>query len=222
MPLLLHRKLPNTGEIGLWRITETEDFFLDRMVLTLPEEKRLAEIKGHRRLEWLSSRWLLHIMSGRSIRSACLHDSFGKPYIANSSFEISISHSKELAAVMAAPRSVGIDIQKLVTKIGRIEYKFMREIESKSLEIESRIPHLHIYWGAKEALYKAYGRKKLDFKAHIHIQPFSFNPYSGRFYGAIHKEDFSAHYSLWYENIEDYILVYAIEEGQSEAPPSNH
>ena len=45
----------------------------------------------------------------------------------------------------------------------------------KSLQPKTRMEHLSVYWGAKEALYKAYGRKKLEFKQHILVEPFKYN-----------------------------------------------
>ena len=87
----------------------------------------------------------------------------------NSLYEISISHSRELTSVMASPRLVGVDIQKLVGKIDRIASKFMTGVEMECLDEKYRLEHLHVFWGAKEALYKAYGRKQLDFRQHIFV-----------------------------------------------------
>ncbi len=210
MPLIFHRYLRPAGEIGLWKIEESEAFFLNKLDLFPEEIALLDSIKGHRKLEWLSSRWLLHLMSGREKRSACLKDEFGKPYLEQSFFEISISHSRELATVMAAPHSVGIDIQRLVGKIDSIAHKFLRPEEEISLSKTNYLEHLHVYWGAKEALYKAYGRKQLDFKQHISIQPFDFNLRNGKCLGSIQKGDYNEQFELRYEQIGDYILVYAI------------
>lgn len=199
------------GEIGLWKIQEEENFFLEKLTL-FPEEVVLLErIKGRRKIEWLASRWLLHLMSGRDIRGACLKDDFGKPYLENSFFEISISHSRELVTVMAAPQAVGIDIQKLVGKIESIAHKFLRPEEMASIGEADNIEHLHVYWGAKEALYKAYGRRQLDFKKHIKIEPFQFNLRNGRCMGTVQKDDFQAAFELRYEQIGNYILVYGIQ-----------
>jgi len=212
MPLHFHRHLNPEGEMGLWHITESAEYFESRLSLLPSEKAQLAELKGHRRLEWLAGRWLLHEMSGREERGACLKDEHGKPYLEGSLYEISISHSREMAAIMAAPRAVGIDIQKLVGKIERIAHKYMREEESASLQASSRLVHLHVYWGAKEALYKAYGRRQLDFKAHIHISPFSFDPKGGSMTGQIIKGDFREKYEIFYEQFDDYILVHAMED----------
>jgi len=212
MPLFLHKSLPKKGELGLWKIVEEEAFFLEQLDLSTEEEAQINTIKGRGRLEWLASRWLLHIMSGRVRRGVCLKDEFGKPYLEGSSFQISISHSWGIAAVMAAPYAIGLDIQKFVPKISRIAHKFMRVEETESLEEATRLEHLHIYWGAKEALYKAYGRKKLDFQGHIHISPFAFDLEKGTCQGLTHKLDYKKKFDIFYEKIGDYYLVYALEE----------
>jgi len=212
MPLFLHKFLPKKGELGLWKIEEEEDFFLNQMNLKEEELDQINQIKGRGRLEWLSSRWLLHTMSGRETRGVCLKDEYGKPYLKDSTFQISISHSWGIAAILAAPYTIGLDIQKYVPKITRIAHKFMREEEEASTEETTRIEHLHIYWGAKEALYKAYGRKKLDFQKHIFIEPFSFDLENGTCKGLIHKDTYQKKFDIFYEKIEDYYLVYGLEE----------
>jgi len=209
--LIFHKNLDSAGEIGLWKIEEDEKFFVEQMDLLPKEEQLLLHIKGHRRLEWLASRWLLHLMSGRQKRGACLKDEFGKPYLENSFYDISISHSREYVTVMAAPHAVGIDIQKMVSKIESIVPKFLSQKEQGTLKEANRLEHLHVYWGAKEALYKAYGRKKLDFKQHILIEPFNFNLRIGHAKGRVHKDEFDAQFEIRYEQIGDYILVYATE-----------
>ena len=138
--------------------------------------------------------------------------------ISKSAFEISISHSRSLATVLAAPVPVGVDIQKIVSKIERIAHKFMNQAESESLQVPSCIPHLHVYWGAKEALYKAYGRRQLDFKKHILIDPFSYDEAGGTITGSIHFNDFHANYQLSYERIDrEFVLVYARESHRQTA-----
>lgn len=212
MPVIYHKKLPKGGELGLWRIEETETYFLERLELFPSEVLQLSKIKGRLRLEWLASRWLLHTMSGRTLRGACLKDEFGKPYLTDTTFNISISHSRNIVAIMAAPYGIGIDIQREVAKIERIEKKFMRPVEKESLQDDTKIPHLHIYWGAKEALYKAYGRKKIGFVRHIHVDPFDYDLTIGQTTAAIHKENYHAYFNLFYEKVAECYLVYVIEK----------
>ncbi len=209
MPLILKKEIANQTHIALWNIVEDEHFFTEKMTLTESETKRLGQIKGGRRLEWLAGRWLIHEMSGATERLVCEADKYGKPHLTNSPLEMSLSHSNEVAAAILAPQSVGIDVQKLVAKIERIAHKYMREPESASLD-KHRIEHLHIYWGAKEALYKAYGRRELDFRKHILIEPFDYQE-NGMTTGRVAKGDFEANYRIYFEKMGEYILVYAVE-----------
>lgn len=210
MPIYLHQKLEPEGELGLWKIEETEEYFLHQLDLTVPERAQLDQINGRRRVEWLAVRQLVHQMSGRKQRAYFTKDAFGKPHLENSHFQISISHSRALAAAIAAPVAVGIDIQVIVSRISRIAHKFMRPQELGSLEEPNKIEHLHVYWGAKEALYKAYGRRKLDFCKNILIEPFAYDASGGTFSGKVKKDDFEEGYTLSYQMVGEFMLVYAL------------
>ncbi|NJL76372.1 MAG: 4'-phosphopantetheinyl transferase superfamily protein [Saprospiraceae bacterium] len=164
MPLLFKKNVVPSGLLGIWAIEESEDYFREQLVWSDQEIEQLQRMPHPtRRIEWLASRYLLHHLSGRTIRGACLKDAYGKPYLENSPFHISISHSNKLAAVMAAPHLVGVDVQLVVPKIERIASKFLGQAEMDSIQSAHKIEHLHVYWGAKEALFKAYGKKELNF-----------------------------------------------------------
>lgn len=212
MPLFLHEHLEPLGELGLWNIEEDEEWFLHKLLLSPIELRQLSKMKGRRRLEWLAVRQLVHEMSGREKRGAFVKDEFGKPHLEHSDYFISISHSETLAAAIAGPVPVGIDIQKIVPKITRIAHKFLREEEREIMLEHNLIKHMHLYWGAKEALYKAYGRRELDFRAHIMIDPFPLTADRGVMKGRVEKEDYSATYDLYFRTIQDFVLVYALEE----------
>jgi len=218
MPLLVQKKLKPQGELGLWQITEPESFFWERLDLEAEEASQLEKFNGRRHMEWLATRYLLHHLSGRKIRAVLRKDECGKPHLENSDWHISISHSHDLAAVLAAPFPVGIDIQIFVEKIDRIAHKYMRAEETGSLEEASRLAHLHVYWGAKEALYKAYGRRRLDFRKHIFVEPFAYDSAKGSCLGKIVKDDFEKKYQLHYEKIGDYFLVYGMETTKTSNP----
>ncbi|MEN0005926.1 MAG: 4'-phosphopantetheinyl transferase superfamily protein [Bacteroidota bacterium] len=211
MPLHFHQHILPVGELGIWKIEENEAYFLEQLLLSPSEQEQLARIKGRRRVEWLASRQLVHYMSGRKERAVFVKDEFGKPHLQGSAFDISISHSHGLAAGIAAPLPVGIDIQAIVTRIERIAHKFVRPEEAAMLRADTRIVHLHAYWGAKEALYKAYGRRQLDFCQHILVEPFEYLPQGGHFQASIRKGHFSASYTLHYQLMDGFMLVYAME-----------
>ncbi|MEM1218983.1 MAG: 4'-phosphopantetheinyl transferase superfamily protein [Bacteroidota bacterium] len=212
MPLIKTERIVPAGEWGIWKIEESEAFFLDALGLRSLEVQQLATMKGRRRVEWLASRYLLHVLSGREDRADCLKDEFGKPYLVGSDYQISLSHSHGLAAVIAAPQAVGIDIQLEVSKIERIAHKYMRPEEMSSLSTTRRITHLHVYWGAKEALFKAYGRKEVDFKQHLHMEPFSLQENGGNFQGKLIKPDTEQSFRLSYRLFDSFVLVWCIEQ----------
>ena len=211
MSLIFHKYIKPEGELGIWKIQEDEAFFYDRLDLTEKEKKHLDSIKGHLKIEWLASRYLLHKMSGRETRGRLVKDEYGKPTLEASEYHISLSHSSQLAAVAAGPAIVGVDIQKIVEKMRRIAPKFMNENEFASLG-EEQLLHMHVYWGAKECLYKSYGKRKLDFKKHILIDAFKMERDYGLISGKVVKEDFYQSYEIVYQKIEDYLLVYSIEK----------
>lgn len=212
MPLKLYNKIAPEGEIGIWTIKESEEFFLSKLDLRKDELDRFSKMKGRRRVEWLGVRYLLHYMSGRKKRGAILKDEFGKPHLEGTKWHISISHTDGKAAAIASPKLVGIDIQKFVSRIDRIAHKFMRPVEFDCLNEEKRLEQLHLFWGAKEALYKAYGRKELDFKDHIFVEPFQYKKDKGQTRGRVVKGEFDETFTIYYDRLENFFLVWVIIE----------
>ena len=82
------------SHLGIWAIEEEESYFDKRLELSEDEIEQLNLLKGHRRLEWLASRWVLHMITGKEQRGPVIKDAFGKPHLGN--FEISISHTRSL------------------------------------------------------------------------------------------------------------------------------
>ena len=218
MPLLFQKQIAAETKLGIWEITETEDFFLSSLNLIASETEQLAILKGRRRLEWLAARYLTHQLMGTANRIPFLKDEFGKPHLSGTNLHISISHSHDLASAIISSKLVGIDIQKIVPKIERIAHKFLTAEEIQNLHVDKRIIHLHIYWCAKEAIYKAYGRKKVDFCNEIKIPSFSPDHDQSQFPGFLLKNSLKTPFQLHYSLLDDFVLVYAIENRLSNTP----
>ncbi len=211
MPIIHRQQLEPAGVIGWWEIEEDEAWFKAQMQLSAVEMQQLDQIKGRRRLEWLAVRQLVHLLSGRSERGALVKDHYGKPHLDASPWHISVSHSWNLAAAVAAPQPVGVDIQRIVRKIDRLQHKFLSETELETVSGPDRLEKLHVYWCAKEALYKAYGRRELDFCKHLHVAPMDLAGSSNHTQGWVAKNGFLQSFDLFYRRIPgDYILVYAM------------
>ena len=212
MPLTSYEINEDDLQLGIWQISEPESYFLEAMGLSIEENLELNRMQGQRRLHWLASRIIFKSFDVGDDRYKIIKDNYGKPYLINTIGHISISHSHDhAAAIFSKSRPVGIDIQKMVDKIERIAPKFMSEHEMNELDSANKLEALHIYWSAKESLYKAYGRKKVDFRNHIRINSFEFVKEGSTISGYLNKPDYAARYNIHYKKYKDYILVHAFE-----------
>ena len=210
MPLLLIRKAAHNSRIAVWRVEESNDYFLKALQLTKLEKKAYRAMKPHRQQEWLSSRFLLHRLSGDKKRHAILKDDYGKPYREDCPQHISLSHSREYVAVILSEKPVGIDIQKQEAKITRIAHKFVNQQEANRIPESLEPEYYHTIWGAKESMYKAYGKKNLDFKTNMHVYPFQILKTGTEFRGHVSKEDIKQDYHLELQKIDGAYLVYCV------------
>ena len=113
--------------------------------------------------------------------------------------------------------AVGIDIQVITPKLEGVARRVLNEDKFKYIEEPYRLEHLHVYWCAKEALYKAYGQKGLNFKENIRVLPFNFGEISEKkpFFtwiteGVVETIDFKKTYDVYFHKIQNCILVYVV------------
>ncbi len=131
-----------------------------------------------------------------------------KPYLKNRTEHISISHShNKLAIVLNTKQNTGVDIELVREKILNIKRKFLNDTESAFAK--DNIETLTFIWAAKETLYKIYGLKGLDFKLHLSIE---INNKTNTFFGTIQQHTFTKRYQLQKEKLQNYCLVYALDE----------
>lgn len=216
MPLILHETIASSasyGELGVWRISETEAELHHQLELHATEYAQLSKIKGEgRRREFLAARKLLHEMSGREERGVLYKDEYGKPFLADTSWQVSISHTTGLSAAVAHPRKCGVDIQIFVPKIARLAKRFMGAAEIAQLTAANQLIFQHLVWSAKEAMYKAYGRKEVDFRQHLFVDLANIPLESGHTMGWLKKQGVDHTYRLDYRILDNnYMLVTGIE-----------
>jgi len=193
------------ARILIWELTEN----MDDLLLQLPELD-VAELQKHssekRKLEFLGVRIALKALLGKEI--IVKYDANGKPFLADNSYHISVSHSVKWIAVMAHPTQlVGIDIEVPTDKIQKIYKRFLSTIEQEELSNGNDISQLHLAWSAKEALYKIIGKEAIDFAKQLRIFPFDVKP-AGEI-SALHIES-ETHYQLHYIQNQSYTLVYCL------------
>ena len=138
------------------------------------------------------------------------YDDKGKPYLAEDSRHISISHSHDkLAIIVNEKESTGIDIELIRDKVLKIKHKFLSATEL--IDANDNIEKLLIYWAAKETLYKIYGLKEVDFIENLFVKPFTKHNL-GTIIGKITLPNVNETFHLNYQLLDDYVLVYALNK----------
>ena len=212
MAILFHDPILVSGEWGIWQITESEAALRERVHLHPREYLQINRIKGEeRRREFLAARLLLHAMSGREVRAELVKDDDGKPHLEDSLFFVSISHTVGYSAAIAHPRPCGIDVQRIVPRIRKLAPRFVGAEEDSRLLDGFRLLQLHLIWAAKEAMYKAYGRRQLDFREQLNVDLSDYTPGSGTARGTIQLPGLRQDFHLEYREYESYVLVAAVE-----------
>lgn len=210
MPLFQTIQHNENTKILVWKITESFEELLEKVVLKEKTEQRLNGMKSqmHQRA-FLSVRMLIQEMG---FTDHNLHyDEFGKPYL-NCHNHISITHSHNFAAIIISEETVGIDMELQREKILRIADKFVdREFDYLNSDLlEEYIKKLTVIWGAKEAIFKIRNEKGISFKDHIRVNPFSLK--ENKTQASLHFDALVKDFDVYYEEIEAFTLVYAFEK----------
>src|SRR4051812_38990816 len=101
MSLAYYKLYNEKTSLAIWKIEETQEELYKQLQLKNHEFDYLDKLNnGRRSLHWLSTRVLLRKMLNTSEYIDCQVDEHGKPYLANSPYYISLSHSFDYAAVM--------------------------------------------------------------------------------------------------------------------------
>ena len=211
MPLKLKIAVDENTTVLVWNLSEDIGYYIEELALSPLAQKSLEDMSKKRRIEWLSTRYLLKLVLKEFELEQFKKDEYGKPYIDRTDSFISISHSHDYASIIVSDKVVGIDIQKLHQNIERISHKFISDEEIIYTHNEDKILHMHINWGAKESMYKGYGKKQLGFIKHMSILPYDLSPGTTSFSGIVSKDEITEHYKLFTKTIDEYVLVYAIQ-----------
>lgn len=206
--MVLDIMTPEKARVGVWRVEEDQDFFLNNLTLSPTETGTLESLPPVKKHEWLASRYLLDCLVDHHTRIETGTRRTGKPYLVGRQEEISFSHSDACVAVMVGETDLGIDIQRCKEKIARVEHKFANAAESARIDRSDALLHLHVLWGAKEALYKVHAKKQLSFLSNIFVDLPEDIGDRGRFSGQINIRNTVTVCVLYYVIIDNYVLVY--------------
>lgn len=210
MPLYKVIHFNANTQILIWKITETFQELLGQVILNDSNKKRLDGMKSemHQRA-FLSVRKLMQEIGHTDLD--LYYDEFGKPHL-HGEKHISITHSHEFSAIIISDKTVGIDIELQREKIIRIADKFINQNELqrlKSSNSEDYIKKLTVKWGAKEAIFKIRNEKGISFKDHIKVNAFEIQ--DAKAIAELHFDNIIKEFKIYFEEIEDFTLVYAFE-----------
>ena len=199
----------NGLSVALWDIAETEEQLMESLENdAVVAEELIPFTSTKRRLEYLAARCALNELTGAE-QHVCYYPN-GAPYLADNSLNISISHTGHYVVVATHPtEKVGIDIERIGDKVGRVRHKFLSKNELDAVDSRSEKIHLTILWAAKEAIYKVMGVETVEFTKQILIEPFT--PYmEGEI---VAHETASAEkktYKLQYKVYPEFVIVHTI------------
>ncbi|MBK7735262.1 MAG: 4'-phosphopantetheinyl transferase superfamily protein [Chitinophagaceae bacterium] len=168
MPLVYQQNINDDTKLGLWRIEEPENFFLQ----FVPLQKKITH--PHKRLQHLAGRFLLRKLFPHFPLKLIKIAETRKPFLPGEQYHFSISHCGDYAAVIVSSKyRVGVDVEWPQQKIDIVKHKFMGTKEFtvlKMMDERDELFKLTMAWSIKEAIFKWYGLGQLDFKKHMVIQ----------------------------------------------------
>lgn len=207
MPVRYQRECESGAQLLVWDANEDEIELLSVLPSSILAEAELSNLKlPHKRREFLTSQLAIRYLTDQldipfeGVRK----DEHGKPYLVNSEWQMSITHSKNFIGIVMHPElPVGIDIEKPQMKMWNILNRLYSAQEIK--DVGENLETLSVYWSAKEALYKLYGKRGTDFRENLRI----YKTDNGLF-GEINMPDHHSRHKIHKEQVEDYFLVWVV------------
>jgi 4'-phosphopantetheinyl transferase len=207
MPVRFQKECNSGAHLLIWEAKESETELLAILPSVILTDAEYLECKTpHKRIEFLTSRLAIRYLAKELNISfdGIRKDEHGKPYLVNSSWQMSITHSKHFMGVILHPsKFVGLDIEKPQNKMWKILPRLFSEQEIK--DVGNDLEQMSIYWSAKEALYKLYGKRGTYFKENLLIHKIE-----NDLIGEISMPDCQNTYKIFQEKIDEYIVVWAI------------
>lgn len=202
MPFLKNIIIDDQTKIKIWKVTLGE---LSHNELNNEDKKLLKKKRsGLLREQFLATR---KVLSLENPDHEITYDINGKPLI-NSKYNISISHSHEIAAVAISYNSIiGLDVQLNVNKILNIQHKFLNPQEKLNIGENPSLKILTMIWTSKESIYKAIGLKGISFSENIKIDKVIEKDKTGQGYYINGTEKVKFDLKFFY--IDEYIICYA-------------
>jgi phosphopantetheinyl transferase len=204
MPFLKEFIIKEKTKVRLWKVMIGE---LNTKELN-SDEKNLLKLKKSNILkeQFLATRKLLAL---ENTDYKITYDNNGKPLL-NSKYNISISHSHEIAAIAISDNSkIGLDVQLNENKIINIQDKFLNLSEKLNIGESPSLKILTMIWTSKESIYKAVGIKGISFSDNIKIEKVVEEDKTGIGYYTNGSEKVKFDLKFFY--VDEYTICYACQ-----------
>lgn len=200
----INQEVSETRTWGLWKIEESEETLRHLTSEIAPQEIKHPE----KRLEYLAVRALIKkllLVWGTDFKGLTKNE-YGKPFLKNLNFHVSLSHSfPYVTAILDKEKTVGIDLEHSKAKLLKIAPRMLHSGEYE--DAGKDITKLCVYWCAKEAMLKVYGKKDLIFAENLLVEPFILKE-KGNFVGRIIVNNQTTTIPLHYRLFKDFAIVY--------------
>lgn len=206
MPLIHYIPKNDGTKIGIWNITEPEDFFAQKIKIS-------KDIHNpHKRLQHLAARYLLSRLEPNLPMDEIIISESNKPYLPGNNFHFSVAHCGDYATAIVSPHyRVGIDVEKISSKVEKVSTKFLEPDELNFIDKKNNQAHLTLCWCTKEAVFKWDGDGGMDFRKCIHLSPFPFLP-KGRILCHFRKKEIRASLIIHYIMRDDFCIAWLVDE----------
>ncbi len=155
-----------------WKLWKIEESVEDLLAFNPDNAIFIEEVPNVQRQKEILCKHLL-LSSFFEQKIALKYDDNGKPYILDSEYNISISHTKKFVVVARSTHKVGVDVEHFRPQLEKVKHKFCSPFEMDYLEDSNRLLALAMIWSAKETVYKLVGKEVVVFNQQMQVKPFS-------------------------------------------------
>lgn len=211
MPVLFTKRTDPETTLCVWHAMEDPSDLYARLHLDPEDLQRVEAIRNqNRKRQWLGCRMALsHLM--QTSRIGIRYNEYGKPFLDSGRGSISFTHTGLFAAAIFSTSSeVGIDMEQVRDKIGRVAERFLSQQELSMASGKDRLEILTLFWAAKETLYKINGKPDLDMQHELCIESFDYLcAADGELKTRINAPGLNTGIRVAYHRLNDFIVAWA-------------
>ncbi len=189
--------------LGIWKIEESREELLSMLhhhewiqnIYSIKSESRVLEI--------LAARVLFKELLGEE--KEIYYNSSGKPFLADKSYHISVSHTRGYVGVaLNKHKLLGLDLEQVSEKIFKVRSRLISPHEY--IDENNELIHLLLHWSAKEAMIKFLDIEGIDICKHLFIDKFIPRK-KGYFPAAESRTETHYQFDAYYRVEKDFVVV---------------